>query len=108
MVYMTEKSLKEHADKVDPATKSTIEAAVEKTKKAMESDDVQTINTAVEELQQASHKLAEAMYQQASAGAGGAAGGPDAQQQAGTGGASGPPEDDVVDADFTEVKEDKK
>ncbi len=108
MVYMTEKSLKEHADKVDPATKSTIEAAVEKTKKAMEGEDLEAIKTSVEELQTASHKLAEAMYQQAAAGAGGAAGGPGPDQQAGAGGASRPPDDDVVDADFTEVKDDKK
>ena len=84
------------------------EAAVEKTKKAMEGEDVQAINASVEELQQASHKLAEAMYQQASAGAGDAAGGPGPEQQADSGGASRPPDEDVVDADFTEVKEDKK
>ena len=103
MVYMTEKSLKEHGDKIDASTKSSIEAAITKTKTAMEGSDTQAIHAASEELQQASHKLAEAMYQQAGAG----------QQQAGagqTGGTSGGarPEEDVVDADFTEVKEERK
>ncbi|MEW6531125.1 MAG: molecular chaperone DnaK [Thermodesulfobacteriota bacterium] len=105
MVYMTEKSLKEHGDKIDASTKSAIEAAINKTKTAMEGSDAQAIRAASEELQQASHKLAEAMYQQAGAGAG--------QQQAGAGQAGGAsagakPEEDVVDADFTEVKEERK
>ncbi len=105
MIYMTEKSLKEHGDKVDAATKSAIEAAVTKTKTAMEGDDAAAIKTAIEELQQASHRLAEAMYQQAGAGAGAAGaqgGGPGPES------ASAQPEEDVVDADFTEVKEEKK
>jgi molecular chaperone DnaK len=105
MIYMTEKSLKEHGDKVDAATKSAIEAAVTKTKTAMEGDDAAAIKASIEELQQASHRLAEAMYQQAGAGAGaagGQAGGP------GPGSAGAQPEEDVVDADFTEVKEEKK
>jgi molecular chaperone DnaK len=105
MIYMTEKSLKEHGDKVDEAAKSAIEAAVTKTKTAMEGDDAAAIKTAIEELQQASHKLAEAMYQQAGAGAGAAgaeAGGPGPES------AGAQPEEDVVDADFTEVKEEKK
>ncbi len=105
MVYMTEKSLREYGDKVDAATKSAIEAAVAKTKTAMESNEINDIKAATEELQQASHKLAEAMYQQASAGAG--ASGPGAGPEAA--GPSGKPDEDVVDADFEEVKEaDKK
>jgi molecular chaperone DnaK len=105
MIYMTEKSLKDHGDKVDDATKSAIEAAVSKTRTAMESEDADAIKAAVEELQQASHKLAEAMYQQAGGDAGAAGaqpGGPGPES------AGGGPEEDVVDADFTEVKEDKK
>ena len=65
LVYMTEKSLKEHGDKVDSSVKSAIEAAVSKTKSAMEGSDADAIKAAVDELQTASHKLAEAMYQQA-------------------------------------------
>lgn len=106
-VYMTEKTLKEHGDKVDAGVRSAIEAAITKTKTAMEGSDAAALRSAMEELQQASHKLAEAMYQQASGSAGpGAehAGGP----QGGTGGHSAKSDDDVVDADFEEVKDSKK
>jgi len=105
MVYMTEKSLQEHGDKVDATVKSTIEAAISRTKSAMEGSDAQAIKSAVADLQQASHKLAEAMYQQAAASGAGGAGqaGPTGQEQAGP--RPGPkPDEDVVDADFREVK----
>ena len=111
LVYMTEKSLKEHGDKVDSSVKSAIEAAVSKTKSAMEGSDADAIKAAVDELQTASHKLAEAMYQQA---AGGAEGGPGAAAggagagHAGGAGTSARPDEDVVDADFEEVKEEGK
>lgn len=106
MVYMTEKSLKEHGDKVDVSVKSTIEAAITRTKTAIEGSDAQEIKNALEELQQASHKLAEAMYQQASSGPG-AGGETGPGQGAGPGGGprSARPDDDVVDADFEEVKD---
>ncbi len=104
MVYATEKSLKDYGDKVDAATKSAIEAAISKTKTAMEGNELGQIKSAMEELQQASHKLAEAMYQQASAGAEGA--GPQAGPEGA--GPSGKPDEDVVDADFEEVKEGEK
>jgi molecular chaperone DnaK len=107
LIYSTEKSIKDLGDKVDAATKSKVEASIEPLKKAMEGNDAEEIKRLSEELTQASHKLAEAMYQQASQA--------DAQQQAGAGATgndqAGPssPDDDVVDADFEEVKdEDKK
>lgn len=105
MVYMTEKSLKEHGDKVDASVRSAIEAAIAKTKTAMEGSDVNEIRSAIDELQTASHKLAEAMYQRA-AGAGGAGptGGP-GPGAGPTGTGAKRPEEDVVDADFEEVKE---
>lgn len=105
LVYMTEKSLKEHGDKVDASVRSAIEAAVAKTKTAMEGSDAQAIKSAIDELQTASHKLAEAMYQKAAGteGAGPAGPGPEAGGPAG--GGAKRPEDDVVDADFEEVKE---
>jgi molecular chaperone DnaK len=109
MIYMTEKSLKEHGDKVDSAIRSSIESAIARTKTAMEGSDAQAIKNALEELQQASHKLAEAMYQQASASAGAGAGQGDYAGQGADAGArhAGRPEDDVVDADFEEVKDKK-
>jgi molecular chaperone DnaK len=107
LIYMTEKSLKEHGDKVDPATRSAMEAAVSKTKAAMDSDDIGRIKAAIDDLQQSAHKLAEVMYQRASAGdPGGPGGGRGAAH--GPSGSSGKPDEDVVDADFTEVKTEKK
>jgi molecular chaperone DnaK len=103
LIYSTEKSIKELGSKVDNATKGRVEEAIAGLKKAMEGDDAAEIKRLSDELTNASHKLAEAMYQQASA-----------QQQASAGAGSGghaggeAPEEDVVDADFEEVKEDEK
>ncbi len=106
LIYSTENSIKELGDKVDAGTKSNVEAAISSLKTAMEGEDTAEIKRLSEELTQASHKLAEAMYQQASK-----AGGPGAGPGAGADGAEQPQasanDDDVVDADFEEVKEDK-
>jgi molecular chaperone DnaK len=105
LIYSTEKSIKELGDKVDEAIKKQAEEAIEPLRKAMEGEDPEEINRLSEALTQASHKLAEAMYQQASQeGAAGAEGGPQGDPQAG----AGNQQDDVVDADFEEVKEDDK
>jgi molecular chaperone DnaK len=107
LIYATEKSIKDLGDKVDEEIKGKAEAAIEPLRKAMEGEDPEEIKRLSEELTQASHKLAEAMYQQASAEAGpqpGAEGdGPENPGQP-----AGAPDDDVVDADFEEVKDDKK
>jgi molecular chaperone DnaK len=103
LVYSVEKNLKEFGDKIDGSERSRIEDAVKKVKDAMNRDDIQAIQSAQEELTQATHKLAEAMYAKASAqqgagpGAGAGQAGPKPQ-----GPAKG--DDDVVDADFEEVK----
>ena len=99
LIYQTEKSLAEMGDKIDAADKSKIESGVAGLKKALESDDAETIKKASDELMQASHKLAEAVY--AKAQAAGAEGAGDA------GGAGGEAKKDekVVDADFEEVKD---
>ena len=105
LIYSTEKSIKDLGDKVDEAIKKQAEEAIEPLRKAMEGEDPEEINRLSEALTQASHKLAEAMYQQASQeGAAGAEGGPQGDPQAG----AGNQQDDVVDADFEEVKEDDK
>ena len=103
MIYSTEKSIKELGDKVDAGTKTKVEAAIESLRKAMEGEDAAEIKRLTEELTQTSHKLAEAMYQQASK-AGGQQAGPQGGDQPG----ASAPDDDVVDADFEEVKDDKK
>ncbi|MDJ0875266.1 MAG: molecular chaperone DnaK [Desulfobacterales bacterium] len=108
LIYSTEKSLKDLGDKIDQPTQDEIKAAIEPLRTAMEGDDPEEIKRLSEALTQASHKLAEAMYQQASQdGDQGPGAGPEAgagDQQAG----GPPPDDDVVDADFEEVKDDKK
>ncbi len=106
LIYSTEKSLKDLGDKIDSATRAKVEGAIESLKKAMEGEDAEEIRRLSEELTHASHKLAEAMYQQASRSdqqRAEAEAGPEAAH-AGPSGA----EDDVVDADFEEVKEDDK
>ena len=98
LIYTTEKSIKEVGDKIDSATKDQITQAIEKLKKAMEGENVEEIKRLSDELTQASHKLAETMYAQASQ---------QQQAQAGggtSGGSGGQADDDVVDADFEEVK----
>lgn len=105
LIYQTEKSSKELGDKVDPTLKGNIEGVIERLKKAMEGTDTEEIKRLSEELMQASHKLAEAMYAKASG----------AAQQAGeqAAGTSDQPEskaatdEEVVDADFEEVKDNK-
>ena len=107
LIYSTEKSIKDLGDKVDAETKTKVETAIEPLRKAMEGDDLEQIKKLSEELTQVSHKLAEAMYQQASAEAGSQPGAEGAGPE-NPGQPAGAPDDDVVDADFEEVKDDKK
>jgi molecular chaperone DnaK len=104
LIYQTEKSMREVGDKVDPSLKSNVEGAIERLKKAMEGTDTDEIKRLSEELMQTSHKLAEAMYAKASGAgqAGEQAGGPSAQAEA-----KASKDEDVVDADFEEVKDNK-
>jgi len=97
LAHSAEKALKDYGDKVSGADKSVIEAAIAETRKAIESEDVEAIKAAANKLAEAQMKLGEAMY---------AAG--QAEGAAGAEGAHKPDRDDVVDADFTEVKDDKK
>jgi molecular chaperone DnaK len=98
LVYTTDKALKEHGDKVDEETKKAIETALEELKTAMEGEDSEAIKSKTEALATASQKLGEVMYQQAQseAEAGDASAEADKQQ------------DDVVDAEFEEVDDEKK
>ena len=104
LVYTTEKSLAEHGEKVDADTRGKIQSAVDALKKAMEGDSAEEIQQKTQELAQASHKLAEAMYAQAQGTPEGATG---AQDEA-AGSAAGGKDEDVVDAEFEEVDDDKK
>ena len=105
LIYTSEKSMRDLGDKVDAELKADIEAKSEALKKALEGEDVEEIKSKTEELAQASHKLAEQLYAQQSAeGAEGA--GPDMGAGAAgeDAGAAPKDDDDVVDADYTEVK----
>jgi len=100
LIYSTEKSIKEMGDKVDDATKEGIGIASDDLKKAMEGENTEDIKSKTEALLQASHKLAETVYQQAQASQ--AAGG-------GPGGSAESDEDEVVeDADYEIIDEDDK
>ena len=103
LIYSSEKSLKDLEDKIDSTTKSDVENAIADLKKAMEGEDDEEIKRLSDALTEASHKLAEAMYQQASQ----TDGPPDEDADTGQAGPSAA-DDDVVDADFEEVKDDDK
>jgi molecular chaperone DnaK len=98
MIYQTEKLLNEHREKIPASDVSTIEDAIKQTKEAVEANDVERMRSAIENLTQASHKMAEVMYQQA-----GGQAGPGAEPGAGPQPGSEKQDDDVVDAEFEDV-----
>jgi len=106
LIYTTEKSIRDLGDQLDSSLKSDIETKIESLKKTMESEDPEAIKKSMEDLSQSAHKLAEMLYSQKTSGEGaqgGQTGGP--QPGAGqAGGSSKGDDDDVVDADYTEVK----
>ena len=98
LMHSTEKSLKDYGDKVSADDKASIESAIATLKTALTTEDVADIQSKTQALAEVSMKLGEAMYKASQAEA---EGGEDA-------GASSAQDDDVVDADFEEVKDDKK
>ena len=97
LVHDAEKSLKDYGDKVAQADKSAIESAIAALKTSLQGEDVEAIKARTNDLMQAQMKLGEAMYKaQQAAGPEGAAPGGEA------------PKDDVIDAEFREVDDDKK
>jgi molecular chaperone DnaK len=101
LAYQTERSLKDHRDKLDPAEASTIEGRVMELKQALETDDLGEIKAKTDALQEASHKLADAVYAQAASQA--AAGG-----SGGDGASDSASDDEVVeDADYEVVDEEE-
>jgi molecular chaperone DnaK len=103
MVHATDKALSEHGSKVGETERRAIEDAMAGLKEALKGDDVEDIKAKTQTLAQASMKLGEAMYQAQQGGdAGPGAPGADG------GAAAGDKKEDVVDAEFTEVDDDKK
>jgi molecular chaperone DnaK len=102
LIYSTEKSMRDLGDKLDSETKRDIESKIEELKKVMEGDDEEAIKKATDALSQASHKLAEKLYQQQSQQGGAQAGG--AQEAGAQSEGKGQEDEDVVDAEYTEQK----
>jgi len=95
MVYETEKLLKEHADKLDDASKSAIESSIKKVNEALGGQDKAAIEASLEELEQATHALSKHMYESAAAPGAEQAGG-DGQPEPGAGAG----DEEVIDAEF--------
>jgi molecular chaperone DnaK len=105
LVYATEKSLKDLGDKVDAETKSNVEQEIESLKKVLEKgDNIDDLKKGTESLTQASHKLAEIMYSQATQEQAGQQPGEEGGPEEGGPTGEGKTDEDVVDADFEEVK----
>ncbi len=102
MIHGVRKSMEELGDKLDANEKSGIEVAITDLEEAIKGDDTDAIVSRTEALTQASHKMAEQLYAQASEPEGSAG------DAAGEGGAGTTSDDDVVDAEFEEVDDDKK
>jgi molecular chaperone DnaK len=100
LIYATEKTLAEHADKIDPDTRAQVERAAEDLNRAVEGENVTEIKRLTETLTHASHALAQSMYQQT-----GPAPGPQADSgyAAGPGPSASNGDDEVVDAEYEEV-----
>ncbi|MFT4054224.1 MAG: Hsp70 family protein, partial [Novosphingobium sp.] len=94
LVHATEQQLTEHADKIDASLKTEVEAAIAATKTALEGNDATEINAKAQELTQVAMKVGQAIYEKEQA----SAASPEAAPKA---------DDDVVDAEFSEVDENK-
>lgn len=100
MIHMSEKSLKDLGEQVESSERAAVESAIKELQEAVKGDNLEAIEKKTEALTEAAGKIAEKAYaQQQAAGEAGAAGAQDTGAQ---------PKDDVVDAEFEEVKDDKK
>ena len=106
LVYQAEKAIKDLGANADQALVSKTQAAIDKLKEALKGSDIEAIKAATEEARQPLYELSAAAYQQAQQAAGAAGSAPGAEANAGAQGAQ--QDDNVVDAEFTEVKDDKK
>ena len=105
LVHSTRKALSEHGDKLDGGEKEKIEGAIKELEEALKGNDKSDIDVKVTALSTAAQKLGEKMYADMQAQQAGAAGAAGATNEGGAGSADKAKEDDVVDADFKEVKD---
>jgi molecular chaperone DnaK len=112
LLYNTEKTFNESKDKLDSAATSELETAISESKTALAGEDADAMNNAFERLQTASHKLAEVLYSQAGAAEQGGettGGGEQASSaSAGADGGTSGGDDNVIDAEYVDVDEEKK
>ena len=100
LIHGTEKSVKEHGDKVDPTTIEAIELSIKTLKEAMEKDDPEKIRARSQDLTEAAMKLGEAIYKAQTEEA--------SKAEGGEGPTGGPSDDNIVDADFEDLGGDHK
>lgn len=98
LVFQTEKTMKEQADKLDAQIQGELNKALESAKEALKSENIESIRSATDELTRANHKMAEQMYKSTGTQGAAASGGGETS--------SGAANDDVIDAEFTERKDD--
>jgi molecular chaperone DnaK len=117
LVYNTEKTYNENKEKLGPDEKGQLEQAIGEAKKVLESEDVEAIEKATAQLEQASHKMAEKLYASQAQSGGGPGAGPGGGPSAGSSGASpgaggaggarpggqGGAQDEVIDAEYVDV-----
>ena len=108
LVYQAEKAIKDLGENADKALVSKVQAGIDKLKEALKGSDIEAIKSATEEVRQPLYELSAAAYQQAQQAAGAAGATPGAEANAGAGAQGASQDDNVVDAEFTEVKDDKK
>jgi molecular chaperone DnaK len=104
LVHTTEMQLREHGDKIDSGLKSEIETAIVETRAAIDSNDPDQMEAKSQALAQVAMKMGQAIYEKEQAAAAGGAGDPGASQGGDAGGAT----EDVVDAEFSEVDDEKR
>jgi molecular chaperone DnaK len=100
LVHATEKSLEEHGDKVDPSTVEAIELAVKALKETLETEDASKIKGGIQNVTEASMRLGEAIYKSQQEAAEGSEADPEDEAR--------PVDDDIVDADFEDLDDDRK
>ncbi len=99
LIHSTEKSLEEHSDKVDPTTVEAIELAIAALKDELETEDAGKIKSGIQNVTEAAMKLGEAIYKSAQE---------DSDEDVATAADEGPGEDDIVDAEFEDLDDDKR
>jgi molecular chaperone DnaK len=100
LVHATEKSLEEHGEKVDPSTVEAIELAVKALKETLETEDASKIKGGIQNVTEASMRLGEAIYKSQQEAAEGSEADPEDEAR--------PVDDDIVDADFEDLDDDRK